>query len=222
MHALEQLQLTKRKLFMAKAERHEAVPEQLQLDLLHNQVEQLGKELNQAESAALTAESSANSTTEQHCASCTTSTPSCTWPRSSGSCPTGHGNGTSNSAPATGSTPEPDLIPGSSSCPSATSRCRPRPPRNSTNLRAPLLRSTGANVHHRMLRRNGAYSCSGYDLFATRRFRQSFPIRMAAGWLGWQRRRKSPPCCHLVPSQLQSSVQRRCSSRNGCRGTTVA
>ena len=64
-HALEQLQLAKRKLFMAKAERHEAVPEQLQLDLLHKQVEQLGKELNQAESAAQIAETSSNSTTEQ-------------------------------------------------------------------------------------------------------------------------------------------------------------
>ena len=51
-NALEQLQLAKRKLFMAKAERREAVPEQLQLDLLTQQVEQLGKELNQAETAA--------------------------------------------------------------------------------------------------------------------------------------------------------------------------
>jgi transposase len=51
-NALEQLQLAKRRLFVAKAERHEAVPEQLQLDLLAEQVEQLGKELNQAETAA--------------------------------------------------------------------------------------------------------------------------------------------------------------------------
>lgn len=51
-NALEQLQLAKRKLFVAKAERREAVPEQLQLDLLTQQVEQLGKELNQAETAA--------------------------------------------------------------------------------------------------------------------------------------------------------------------------
>ena len=64
-HALEQLQLAKRKLFMAKAERHEAVPEQLQLDLLHKEVEQLGKELNQAETAAQSNETDTGSTTEQ-------------------------------------------------------------------------------------------------------------------------------------------------------------
>ena len=51
-HALEQLQLAKRKLFMAKAERREAVPEQLQLDLLTQQVEQLGNELTEAERTA--------------------------------------------------------------------------------------------------------------------------------------------------------------------------
>jgi transposase len=62
-NALEQLQLAKRRLFVAKAERHEAVPEQLQLDLLSQQVEQLGKELNQAETAAQSEES--NDTTEQ-------------------------------------------------------------------------------------------------------------------------------------------------------------
>src|SRR5664280_860701 len=64
-HALEQLQLAKRKLFMAKAERHEAVPEQLQLDLLHKEDEQLGKELNQAETAAQSNETDTGSTTEQ-------------------------------------------------------------------------------------------------------------------------------------------------------------
>jgi transposase len=48
-HVLEQLQLAKRRLFVAKAERHEAVPEQLQLDLLIKQAEQLGEQLNQAE-----------------------------------------------------------------------------------------------------------------------------------------------------------------------------
>ena len=48
-NALEQLQLAKRRLFVAKAERHEAVPEQLQLDLLMQQAEQLGQQLAQAE-----------------------------------------------------------------------------------------------------------------------------------------------------------------------------
>jgi transposase len=62
-NALEQLQLAKRRLFVAKAERREAVPEQLQLDLLTEQVEQLGEELNQAETAAQSEES--NDTTEQ-------------------------------------------------------------------------------------------------------------------------------------------------------------
>jgi transposase len=62
-NALEQLQLAKRRLFVAKAERREAVPEQLQLDLLSQQVEQLGKELNQAETAAQSEQS--NDTTEQ-------------------------------------------------------------------------------------------------------------------------------------------------------------
>jgi transposase len=51
-NALEQLQLAKRRLFVAKAERREAVPEQLQLDLLAKQVEQLGDELTKAEHAA--------------------------------------------------------------------------------------------------------------------------------------------------------------------------
>ena len=64
-NALEQLQLAKRKLFMAKAERHEAVPEQLQLDLLNKEVEQLGKELNQAETAAQSSETSDGTTAEQ-------------------------------------------------------------------------------------------------------------------------------------------------------------
>ena len=50
--ALEQLQLAKRRLFVAKAERREAVPEQLQLDLLTKQVEQLGKELAEAEATS--------------------------------------------------------------------------------------------------------------------------------------------------------------------------
>jgi len=48
-HVLEQLQLAKRRLFMAKAERHEAVPEQLQLDLLMQQAEQIGAQLERAE-----------------------------------------------------------------------------------------------------------------------------------------------------------------------------
>src|SRR5664280_3805514 len=64
-NALEQLQLAKRKLFMAKAERREAVPEQLQLDLLNKEIEQLGKELTQAETAAQVNETSADSTTAQ-------------------------------------------------------------------------------------------------------------------------------------------------------------
>ena len=89
------------------------------------------------------------------------STPSCTWLNSSGSCPTGPGSDTSSCVPAIGSQPERDSIPGGSSCPSGTSRCR-RLPRNSTSLRAPLLRSTGANVHHEKGRRNGAYSCNDY------------------------------------------------------------
>ncbi len=50
--ALEPLQLRKRRLFVAKAERREAVPEQLQLDLLVKQVAQLGKELAAAEAAS--------------------------------------------------------------------------------------------------------------------------------------------------------------------------
>ncbi len=62
-NALEQLQLAKRRLFVAKAERREAVPEQLQLDLLSQQVEQLGKELNQAETA--TNPDASTDTTEQ-------------------------------------------------------------------------------------------------------------------------------------------------------------
>ena len=64
-NALEQLQLAKRRLFVAKAERREAVPEQLQLDLLSQQVEQLGKELNQAETAA-NSEASTDTTEESH------------------------------------------------------------------------------------------------------------------------------------------------------------
>ena len=48
-HVLEQLQLAKRRLFMAKSERHEAVPEQLQLDLLMQQAEQIGAQLERAE-----------------------------------------------------------------------------------------------------------------------------------------------------------------------------
>src|SRR5512145_3139845 len=50
--ALEQLQLAKRRMFVAKAERREAVPEQLQLDLLTKQVEQLGRELAEAEATS--------------------------------------------------------------------------------------------------------------------------------------------------------------------------
>lgn len=45
-HVLEQLQLAKSRLFVAKAERHEAVPDQLQLELLIKQAEQLGEQLN--------------------------------------------------------------------------------------------------------------------------------------------------------------------------------
>jgi len=50
--ALEQLQLAKRRMFVAKAERREAIPEQLQLDLLAQQVEQLDRELTAVELAA--------------------------------------------------------------------------------------------------------------------------------------------------------------------------
>src|SRR5512145_260298 len=50
--ALEQLQLAKRRMFLAKAERREAVPEQLQLELLVEQVEQLDRKLTAAEQAS--------------------------------------------------------------------------------------------------------------------------------------------------------------------------
>ena len=56
-HVLEQLQLAKRRLFMAKAERHEAVPEQLQLDLLMQQAEQIGAQLERAEQMLANADS---------------------------------------------------------------------------------------------------------------------------------------------------------------------
>jgi transposase len=49
--ALEQLQLAKRRLFVAKAERHEAVPEQLELAGLFAQVQKLEAELAKAEQA---------------------------------------------------------------------------------------------------------------------------------------------------------------------------
>jgi transposase len=50
--ALEQLQLANRRLFVAKAERHEAIPEQLKLDSLLLRVAELETELAQAEKAA--------------------------------------------------------------------------------------------------------------------------------------------------------------------------
>lgn len=49
--ALEQLQLAKRRLFVAKAERREAIPEQLELDGLFAQVQKLEAELAKAELA---------------------------------------------------------------------------------------------------------------------------------------------------------------------------
>jgi transposase len=50
--ALEQLQLANRRLFVAKAERHEAIPEQLKLDSLLLRVAELETELAQAEKVA--------------------------------------------------------------------------------------------------------------------------------------------------------------------------
>lgn len=46
-NALEQLQLAKQRLFVAKAERHEAIPEQLTLEALLTQVESLGQQLDE-------------------------------------------------------------------------------------------------------------------------------------------------------------------------------
>lgn len=61
-NALEQLQLARRRLFVAKAERHEAISEQLTLDALLAQVDTLGQQLEEATHGVDTESKNANNT----------------------------------------------------------------------------------------------------------------------------------------------------------------